>query len=212
MGPGGGVGRSTCWILLFFIHDSSWMPINHSSKMSWIDSLFWMPIDLCKNKSKRLIKWKKVVDVDVLFWDTYVPIAICNYIYLYYTYHALNIMYCTYHSKATFVLDTMHWDVCQILNCLCILFTCKVMVGITGIISLFLSTFSTYMWAYLTACALQSFLLCAAIVSLGVLYFQPLQDCAGLAASVEVLSKHGPPPIFSMFCTNTLINSGEKNT
>ena len=63
-------------------------------------------------------------------------------------------------------------------------------------------------WAYLVACSLQSFLLAAALVALSIVYNQPLEDCAGLASSVEILFKHGAAPLYSMICTHALIHSG----
>lgn len=43
---------------------------------------------------------------------------------------------------------------------------------------------------------------------MNVLYFEPLEDCAGLAASIEILFKYVPPCLYSMICTQSLIHSG----
>ena len=61
----------------------------------------------------------------------------------------------------------------------------------------------------MVACSLQSFLLAAALVALSIVYNQPLEDCAGLASSVEICFKHGAAPLYSMICTQALIHSGE---
>ena len=82
------------------------------------------------------------------------------------------------------------------------------MVAIAGIISMVLGIYAEYLWAYLVACSLQSFLLAAALVALSIVYNQPLEDCAGLASSVEILFKHGAAPLYSMICTHALIHSG----
>jgi len=57
------------------------------------------------------------------------------------------------------------------------------MVAIAGIISMVLGIYAEYLWAYLVACSLQSFLLAAALVALSIVYNQPLEDAsAGLAS------------------------------
>ena len=82
------------------------------------------------------------------------------------------------------------------------------MVAIAGIISMVLGIYAEFLWAYLVACSLQSFLLAAALVALSIVYNQPLEYCAGLASSVEILFKHGAAPLYSMICTHALIHSG----
>ena len=82
------------------------------------------------------------------------------------------------------------------------------MVAIAGIISMILGIYAEYLWAYMVACSLQSFLLAAALVALSIVYNQPLEDCAGLASSVEICFKHGAAPLYSMICTQALIHSG----
>ena len=77
------------------------------------------------------------------------------------------------------------------------------MVAIAGIISMVLGIYAEYLWAYLVACSLQSFLLAAALVALSIVYNQPLEDAsAGLASLVELLFKHGAAPLYSMISTH----------
>ena len=83
----------------------------------------------------------------------------------------------------------------------------KVTFGLAGILSLFLGSFSEEMWAYLTASFLQGMLYSPALVLLNVLYFEPLEDCAGLAAAFEIVAQdflahpllHGLHAIFDPF-------------
>ena len=82
------------------------------------------------------------------------------------------------------------------------------MMALSGILSMFLGTYAEYFWSYLIACFSQSLCLAAALVPLNVLYSQPLEDRAGLAASVELTFKYVPPCFYSMICTQSLIKSG----
>lgn len=43
---------------------------------------------------------------------------------------------------------------------------------------------------------------------MNVLYFEPLKDNAGLAASLEILAKSVPPSLYSVWSTQALIHSG----
>eukprot|EP00435_Cladocopium_sp_Y103_P071724 s449_g38.t1 len=54
----------------------------------------------------------------------------------------------------------------------------------------------------------QSLFFAATLVSMNVLYSEPLDDCAGLASSIEILFKYLPPCLYSMICTQSLIHSG----
>lgn len=83
-----------------------------------------------------------------------------------------------------------------------------VMMALSGILSMVLGIYAEYLWSYLIACFSQSLCLAAALVPLNVLYSEPLEDCAGLAASVELTLKYVPPCLYSMICTQSLINSG----
>eukprot|EP00438_Fugacium_kawagutii_P023423 Skav207924 [mRNA] locus=scaffold1441:24748:29616:+ [translate_table: standard] len=85
------------------------------------------------------------------------------------------------------------------------------MVAVAGIISMFLGVFAEYLWSYVTASMLHSLLVAAALVPLNVLYFEPLEDCAGVAASFEIFAKYVPPCLYSMLCTQSLIHSGVKS-
>eukprot|EP00438_Fugacium_kawagutii_P028086 Skav223935 [mRNA] locus=scaffold2593:541986:543434:+ [translate_table: standard] len=97
---------------------------------------------------------------------------------------------------------------------LAVLQLCRIvmaMVAVVGITSMFLGNFAEYLWSYLTATMLQSLLIVAAVIPLNVLYLEPLQDCAGLAASFDILAKYVPPCLYSMLCTQSLIHSGVKS-
>eukprot|EP00435_Cladocopium_sp_Y103_P040367 s1481_g11.t1 len=83
-----------------------------------------------------------------------------------------------------------------------------VAVAFTGALSMFLGNFAEYLWSYSIACSFQSLFLAATLVPMNVLYSEPLEDCAGLAASVELLFKYVPPCLYSMICTQSLIHSG----
>lgn len=84
----------------------------------------------------------------------------------------------------------------------------QVMFGLTGIFSLYLGSFADHLSSYLTASFLQSLLNAAALILLNVLYFEPLEQCAGLAASFEILAQDFLPCFYSMICTQSLIHSG----
>ena len=84
----------------------------------------------------------------------------------------------------------------------------QVMFGLTGIFSLYLGSFAEHLSSYLTASFLQSLLNAAALILLNVLYFEPLEQCAGLAASFEILAQDFLPCFYSMICTQSLIHSG----
>lgn len=111
-------------------------------------------------------------------------------------------------------LDVLGVALMQSLQSACafsILETCRlviVAVAFTGVLSMVLGKFAEYLWSYTIACSFQSLFLAAALVPMNVLYFEPLEDCAGLAASVEILFKYVPPCLYSMICTQSLIHSG----
>lgn len=86
--------------------------------------------------------------------------------------------------------------------------TVMVMFCLTGIFSLYLGSFADHLSSYLTASFLQSLLNAAALILLNVLYFEPLEQCAGLAASFEILAQDFLPCFYSMICTQSLIHSG----
>lgn len=43
-------------------------------------------------------------------------------------------------------------------------------------------------------------------VAANVLFFEPLEDCAGMAASFEILAQSVPPSLFSAFATQSMIH------
>jgi len=76
----------------------------------------------------------------------------------------------------------------------------------TGIISFALgSFFSDFIWAYLVGSFLQASTITMALVSVNVLFFEPLRDCAGIAASFEICAKSVIPCFFSVMSTQALI-------
>ena len=86
------------------------------------------------------------------------------------------------------------------------------MTSVVAIISMVLSASSSqFLWAYLMASFLQAVVECSSIIPVSVLYFEPLADCAGIAASIEILFKSVPPCLFSMLCTHSLVHDGIKS-
>ena len=80
-----------------------------------------------------------------------------------------------------------------------------------AIVSLVLTaSFSQKFWAYLLASFLQAFVQSSTLVPVSVLYYEPLANCAGVAASIEILFKSLPPCIYCMICTEALIHDGIK--
>ena len=79
----------------------------------------------------------------------------------------------------------------------------------TGIISCALgSFFSDFIWAYLVGSFLQASTITMALVSVNALFFEPLSDCAGIAASLEICAKSiidVIPCLFSVMSTQALI-------
>ncbi|CAK9097177.1 unnamed protein product [Durusdinium trenchii] len=70
------------------------------------------------------------------------------------------------------------------------------------------SFFSKLFWAYLLGTFLQAFFSILVLVTVNVLFMEPLQDCAGMAASVEICAKSILPSIYGVLSTQTLIHSG----
>eukprot|EP00438_Fugacium_kawagutii_P010985 Skav206616 [mRNA] locus=scaffold1562:212120:213565:+ [translate_table: standard] len=78
-----------------------------------------------------------------------------------------------------------------------------------AIVSLILSLgFSQFLWAYLSASFLQSMVETSTIVPLTTLFFEPLADCAGVAASFEILFKSIPPCLYCLLSTQSLVHMG----
>lgn len=81
----------------------------------------------------------------------------------------------------------------------------------TGFVSLSLGIlFSDFLWSYLLGTFLQASAITMALVSVNVLFFEPLQDCAGMAASCEICAKSLIPCFFSMLSTQSLMHWGPK--
>ncbi|CAE7384022.1 mdtL [Symbiodinium natans] len=62
--------------------------------------------------------------------------------------------------------------------------------------------------AYVVGTSLQGFFNMICAVSCNVLFFEPLADCAGMAASCEILAQSVMPSVISMFATQCLIRQG----
>eukprot|EP00435_Cladocopium_sp_Y103_P016075 s2384_g4.t1 len=78
----------------------------------------------------------------------------------------------------------------------------------SGIVMLLLGAFSSQLWAYCAGAFLSAWPSIGMLVSVNVLYFEPLKENAGLAASLEILAKSVPPSIYSVWSTQALIHSG----
>ena len=79
-------------------------------------------------------------------------------------------------------------------------------VSFTGLFSLYLGTYWQSLWAYVLLSLLQGFLVASTAVPLNVLFFEHLKDGAGVAASVEVMFKNLPSPVYSMLSTQVLVH------
>ena len=80
-----------------------------------------------------------------------------------------------------------------------------------GIISAALGIFfPDYLWAYLTGTFLQASIVLICLVSAQVLFVEPLADCAGMAASMEVLAQNLPSAVFSALATESMIFYGPR--
>ena len=85
------------------------------------------------------------------------------------------------------------------------------LLALSGIISLVLGLFfSDHLWCYLVGSFLQASVLMMAWASTNVLFFEPLEDCAGMAASFEILAQSIPPSLLSAMATQSMINVGPK--
>eukprot|EP00434_Breviolum_minutum_P021203 symbB.v1.2.018706.t1/scaffold1502.1/size115091/3 len=83
--------------------------------------------------------------------------------------------------------------------------------AVTGIISFVLgSIFPQFLWSYLIGTFLQASTITTALVSVNVMFFEPLHDIAGIAASYEICAKSVLPCFFSLFSTQSLISFGAK--
>ncbi|OLQ01399.1 putative MFS-type transporter YdgK [Symbiodinium microadriaticum] len=80
---------------------------------------------------------------------------------------------------------------------------------LAGVISILLEElFPSFLWGYLVGSFLQAAVMTMALVSVNVLFFEPLDDCAGMAASCEIFAKSVVPSLFSMVCTQAMIHQG----
>lgn len=83
------------------------------------------------------------------------------------------------------------------------------LLGAAGAISLLLGFFfSQFLWGYLAGSFLQACVLMMALVSANVLFFEPLEDCAGMAASCEIVAQSVIPCLLSALATQLMIQNG----
>eukprot|EP00435_Cladocopium_sp_Y103_P068383 s507_g31.t1 len=80
----------------------------------------------------------------------------------------------------------------------------------SGIMSLALTAFFPHdFWAYLVGSFVQASMMIASLGAANVLFFEPLEDCAGMAASFEILAQSVPSSLFSAFATQSMIHFRE---
>ncbi|CAE7249119.1 ydgK [Symbiodinium natans] len=85
------------------------------------------------------------------------------------------------------------------------------LLALSGIISMLLGLFfSDHLWCYLVGSFLQASVLMMAWASTNVLFFEPLKDCAGMAASFEILAQSIPPSLLSAMATQSMMKVGPK--
>lgn len=81
------------------------------------------------------------------------------------------------------------------------------MLATAGIVSIFLALSLPNLWAYLVGTFLQASFMVPSVVSMNVLLFEPLEDCAGMAASFEILAQSVLPAFLSALATQSMISS-----
>jgi len=78
-----------------------------------------------------------------------------------------------------------------------------------GLVSLLLGVIvPETLWGYLVGSFLQASVMMMANATTNVLFFEPLEDCAGLAASCEVVAQSVFPSLYSAMATRSMINHG----
>eukprot|EP00438_Fugacium_kawagutii_P004399 Skav233168 [mRNA] locus=scaffold7441:7736:9124:+ [translate_table: standard] len=77
----------------------------------------------------------------------------------------------------------------------------------TGIVSIFMAlSFPNHLWGYLVGTFVQASFMVPSVVSMNVLLFEPLEDCAGMAASFEILAQSVLPSLLSALATQSMIS------
>lgn len=77
----------------------------------------------------------------------------------------------------------------------------------SGLMSFLLTAcFSNALSAYMIGSFVQGSMMIASLVAANVLFFEPLEDCAGMAASFEILAQSALPSFFSAFATQFMIH------
>ena len=85
------------------------------------------------------------------------------------------------------------------------------LLALAGMISMVLGLyFSEYLWSYLAGSFLQASVGMMALVATNVLFFEPLADCAGMAASFEIVAQSILPSLLSAIGTQSMIQVGPK--
>eukprot|EP00438_Fugacium_kawagutii_P030383 Skav226480 [mRNA] locus=scaffold4441:87514:88713:- [translate_table: standard] len=85
------------------------------------------------------------------------------------------------------------------------------MYALSGVIlSIFGALLHQHFWAYCVGVFLLAWPSISMLVSVNVLYFEAMKDCAGFAASLEILAKSVPSAIYSVWSTQSLIHAGAR--
>jgi len=85
--------------------------------------------------------------------------------------------------------------------------TCALYAG-TGVISFFLGLLFPGATSYVVGSFLQASLMMMAFTAVNVMYFEPLEDCAGLAAACEAFVQSMPPGIIAALATRVAVTGG----
>lgn len=80
------------------------------------------------------------------------------------------------------LLNRSQWSSIKVARLTVALFTC------IGVVSFVLASFfSQFLWSYLVASFSQATIQTVGVVALNVLFFAPLEDCAGIAAAYDMI-------------------------
>lgn len=103
------------------------------------------------------------------------------------------------------LMNRSHFSSLQIARVTVALFT------FIGLVSFVLASyFSDFLWSYLLGSFSQATVQTVGVVSLNVLFFAPLEDCAGVAAAYDMIARSFVPSVFSLISTQALIHFGAK--
>lgn len=103
------------------------------------------------------------------------------------------------------LMNWSHFSSVQIARVTVVLFT------FIGLVSFVLASyFSDFLWSYLVGSFSQATVQTVGVVSVNVLFFAPLEDCAGIAAAYDMIARSIIPSVFSLISTQALIHFGAK--